>query len=108
MVMHIRSLDNDTLASQIYEEQKANKWSGLAKETKDICSKLRVEDCNSTNLSKVSYRRIFLEACKREHEAKMREDGKDKTKCKRILNDASLLLPAMRKVVKYFETYIPE
>ena len=55
MVIHLRSLDIITLARRIYEEQKKQNWPGLAKETKAICEKLKIEDCNITQLSREKY-----------------------------------------------------
>ena len=49
-----RKLDNNTLAKQIYKEQKLQKWPGLAIETASICSELGLEDCNLTHLDKVT------------------------------------------------------
>ena len=51
MVLHIRSLDEETLAYRIYKEQQEKSWPGLAMETKQICEDLGVTDCNSTSFS---------------------------------------------------------
>ena len=59
---HIRKLDNNTLAKQIYEEQQFKKWPGLACETASICSELSIEDCNTTELDKVAYGKILSRA----------------------------------------------
>ena len=56
MVLHIRSLDETSLARQVYEEQKLKDWPGLARETRNICIKLDIEDCNITQLGKPKYR----------------------------------------------------
>merc|ERR1712016_22186 len=37
LVLHIRSLDDNTLAKKIYNQQVEEGWPGLAKETKEIC-----------------------------------------------------------------------
>ena len=87
MVMHLRSLDESSLARRIYEEQKARKWPGLAKETSSLCNKLEVEDCNTTRLGKNEYRKLFIKACRIKHEAKMKDDGSKLVKCERILVD---------------------
>ena len=50
LIGHIRKLDNNTLAKQIYEE------------TTSICSELSIEDCNFTHLDKVAYQKILTEA----------------------------------------------
>ena len=42
LVLAIRNLEEDTIASQIYKEQKLNNWPGLAIETKIICQKLNI------------------------------------------------------------------
>ena len=53
MVLHKRSLDKDTLAYRVYEEQTEKSWPGLAMETKQICEDLGVTDCNTTTMSKL-------------------------------------------------------
>merc|ERR1712082_424294 len=52
LVLHIRNLGQETLASQIYQQQKAEGWPGLAAETKKICEELNIEDYNETSLTK--------------------------------------------------------
>ena len=59
MIIHLRSLDKETLASKIYEKQKVNKWPGLCEETRVMCEELQIKDCNLTRLSK----QIFLRHC---------------------------------------------
>ena len=51
MVIHIRSLDEETLAYKVYKEQQEKSWPGLAMETKQICEELGVADCNTTLIS---------------------------------------------------------
>ena len=53
--LHIRCLDEDSLASRIYEKQKQETWTGLSNETESICKQLKIEDCNTTRLSKTEY-----------------------------------------------------
>ena len=86
MVIHLRSLDKTTLARRIYEEQKVNGWPGLAKETKDICIKLRIEDCNITQLGKIKYKEYVTEACHILNEERLRSKASD-IKCARITNE---------------------
>ena len=52
LVLHIRSLNDETLAKKIYNEQRKQGWPGLAKETKNICEVLGVEDVNTTQMNK--------------------------------------------------------
>ena len=87
MIIHIRSLDDDSLAKLIYEEQKLNCWPGLSKETKDICKKLDIEDVNSTNMSKEQFKERALAACKKTDEESMRKMAEKSVKCERIMSD---------------------
>ena len=82
LVMHIRSLEENTLANQIYEEQKKMHWPGLATETFNICLELNIEDCNSTMVTKSEYRKIVIQACHRKNEEKLRALARGK--CDRI------------------------
>ena len=68
MVLHLRSLNHDTLASQVYIEQKTNKWPGLAEETNIICEELGNEDCNITQKDRVSYKKGAIAACHKKNE----------------------------------------
>ena len=52
LILHIRSLGEETLAQKVYNEQKKEGWPGLAKETKEICEELGIVDCNTPHLSK--------------------------------------------------------
>ena len=86
MVIHLGSLDETTLARRIYEEQKVNGWPGLAKETQDIFIKLRIEDCNITQVGKIKYREYVTEACHILNEERLRSKASE-IKCARITNE---------------------
>ena len=83
MVLHLRSLDETTLARRVYEEQKKQNWPGLANETKTICQKLMIEDCNITQMSRAKYREYVTEACHNMNEKWLREKAIG-VKCARI------------------------
>ena len=38
LVLHIRNIDNESLASRIYYQQMEESWTGLVDETKEISS----------------------------------------------------------------------
>ena len=78
MVLHLRSLQQDTLARQIYEEQKKNKWPGLASETVKICKELGIEDCNITEQNNVNYQKLKAVACPKINEGNLRSLAKGK------------------------------
>ena len=83
MVLHLRSLDEDSLARQIYEEQKEKGWQGLAREAKDICKSLRIEDCNITQISRNKYRQYVTDECHILNEEGLRFEASN-IKCARI------------------------
>ena len=85
LVLHIRSLDANTIARKIYEEQKLNKWPGLVEETTNICKELGIDDCNMTEQGKKDYRKTVIEACKRKDETLLRKDAEKNIKCDKIM-----------------------
>ena len=95
MVLHLRSLNQDTLASQLYIEQKTNKWPGLAEETQEICEELWIEDCNSTQKDRVSYKKSAIAACHKKNEEYMSRLAKGK--CERINNEEYGMKENLRK-----------
>ena len=82
MVMHLRSLSEDTLARQIYEEQFTNNWPGLALETRKICEELGLEDCNTVIQDKALYKKTIISACHAKNEENVRK--LDMGKCGKI------------------------
>ena len=88
LALHIRRLDDRSLAGKVYKEQKLNKWPGLAQEVDDICNKLTVQNVNSTKLSSKAYRREVEEACHKLNEERLRKQAEGKTKCERISTES--------------------
>ena len=87
LVLHIRSLDENTLAHKVYKEQKEQGWPGLAKETKEMCEELNILDCNTTHLSKTEYKELVTAALKMKDEEYLRKEGGEKQKCVKIMKD---------------------
>ena len=87
LVRHLRSMEESTLARQIYEEQKTNNWPGLAKETKVICEELGIEDCNETSntMNNKDYRSMLIESCRKKDEERLRDQAIGKEKCDKIM-----------------------
>ena len=46
LALHCGRLGEDSLAGQVYTEQKAQGWPGLAEEAGNICEKLNIESCD--------------------------------------------------------------
>ena len=84
LVLHLRSLDDDTLAGKIYNEQVKHKWPGLAMEAEEICREFNIEDVNKTALNNKEYKKIINKAAKIKNEEIIKEQAKGKDKCNRI------------------------
>ena len=80
LVLHIRSLDENTLAKKIYNEQRKEGWPGLAKETKEICEELGILDCNTTNMNKREYKDLVNAALLMKDEEYLRKRSRRKKK----------------------------
>ena len=87
LILHIRSLDENTLARKIYDEQRKEGWPGLAKETKEICEELGILDCNTTQLSKIEYKDLINAALKMKDEEYLRKESEGKRKCLKIMEE---------------------
>ena len=86
--LYIRSLEENSLAKCIYEEQKSNNWPGLVEETKRICKDLNIEDVNTTEKTKKVYRKMLLEACRVKDEEIKRKEAEGNIKCQKIMKDS--------------------
>ena len=78
-------MDPNSFANLIYEEQKRNKWPGLATETSLICQSLGIEDCNTTVLDRSKYLELVTAACNLENERRLRLLAVGK--CERIIGE---------------------
>ena len=85
-VLHLRNLEEDTLVSLVYKEQKFQKWPGLAAETLKICEALQIEDVNETKLNISSYKQYIMEALHTKNEEKLRSFGLGK--CERLATES--------------------
>jgi hypothetical protein len=114
LVRHVRSLGEGTLARAVYEEQKRNGWPGLAKETRQICEQLGMEDINEATIDKKGdrvYRKFITEKCKALDEKILKELATGKDKCQRIMKEpygkkAYLTNNTIAKVRDYFYTRV--
>ena len=84
LILHLRSLEEDTLAGWIYKEQVEKDWEGLAKETKEICIELKIEDVNKTNMSKKEYKKMIDLALQVKDKDNVLKQAEGKEKCKRV------------------------
>ena len=87
LISHIKNMDEKSLASQIYREQIENDWPGLAKEAKEICEDLGIEDVNISTMTKSEFKRLTMGAIEAKNESILRELAQEKTKCKNIMKE---------------------
>ena len=87
LISHIKSMDEKSLASQMYREQLEKGWPGLAKEAKEICEELEIEDINTSTLTKSEFKRLTKGAIKTKNEAILKEMAHEKSKCKNIMKE---------------------
>ena len=87
LTLHVRCLDEDSLARRVYEEQKSNDWPGLVKEAQDICLKLKIECVTTTRLDAKKYRQLVTEALHKENKIRLQKEASNKTKCVKILEE---------------------
>ena len=91
LAYHIRRLEDRALAKQVYAEQLARGWPGLAKECKEICERLKVEDVNETVMSKNQFKKHVEKACQVEDEAMMKRKMESLSKMSdRIAEDCKM------------------
>ena len=87
LVLHVRRLTDDTLARNVYDEQRAQQWPGLAAEADEICLELGIENVHDTGLSAKAYRAVIIEACHIKNEARIKSEAEGKEKCERIFKE---------------------
>ena len=84
LVLHIRSLEDTSLAKMMYEEQVSNNWPGLAKETVELCKKLEIEDVNTTSKTKSAYAKELGRTCLAMEDAMMKTECVNMQKMNKI------------------------
>ena len=87
LVLHVRKLEEGSLARRVYEEQVPKEWPGLAQEVHQICLELGVESAHTTKMSKKVYRSKLTSACHTKNEELIKNDCLGKVKCERILTE---------------------
>ena len=88
LILHLRALGDGTLANKMYREQDFFRWPGLVAETRQICSNLQIEDCNTTKMCKPEYKKLVIKSCHKENEKRLRKQAEGKEKCDRIMKES--------------------
>ena len=84
----IKHQDSESLAKQVYLEQVAHNWPGLARECQEICEQLKLPNILEENISIPMWKTLVKKACKSEFEKQIKIEMKDKTKTKDIVNES--------------------
>ena len=87
LIHHIRSLDENCLARQVYDQQIQNNWPGLASEARDVCERLGVENVNNTFFTKNEFKNLVTKACRRVNETSLRSAMEGKTKLQDLVTE---------------------
>ena len=87
LALHLRHLDQEALARQVYMEQLAMGWPGLATEVEQICRELNIENVNTTRCNIYEYKLILSRASYLRNEDILRNLSEGKDKCSRIANE---------------------
>ena len=87
LALHLRHLDEESLAARVYLEQQAMGWPGLATEVVKICGELGIENVNTTVYNKYNFKKILSEACHIKNLGILRQLAERKEKCSHIINE---------------------
>ena len=90
LVVHLKQLDEDSLAKQVFDEQIRHNWPGLAKEAKDICQKWKMDNVTREEeevKSKKMWKRIIQMKAKEEEGRELREKMKKYQKLQDVIEE---------------------
>ena len=87
LVHHLRTLDPDALASEMYTEQVRNNWPGLAREAEDICEQLGIQSVNETLLNKKQFSQLVDAVLVQKEDQTLQEDSVNMEKMKVIRSE---------------------
>ena len=92
LIYHIKSLDDNCIAKEVFNEQVKNCWPGLAKECSNFCEQLNIPDITQPdiNIPKLSWKNLVKKAVGKKNSDELKidiagytklEDMKDEEKC---------------------------
>ena len=87
LILHLKGLEDTSLAKMVYIEQIKNNWPGLVQEVRTICQNLDIEDASTTSMSKFCYRKVVDNACRIQDEVDMKGGMVGMTKMEKLMND---------------------
>ena len=102
MILHLRGLEESSMASRIWKEQRTWGWPGLSKEVTEICEDLDVTDTNEMDFEeseKKIIRKTIKEACRDKDEKELKARmGK---KCENMKDEDCRIKPYFKELTLY-------
>ena len=102
MILHLRVLDEESLASRIWTEQRNWGWPGLTREVSSICKALNIPDMNEIDFEvseKKQIRKMVSEACREKDEIDMK--SKMGSKCEEMKDQDCRIKPYLKELNLY-------
>ena len=94
LLVHLKTLNDDSLAKEIYNEQLKNNWPGLVNEGKELCDKLFLPDITrdreeeeSTKKQKRQWKEKIKESVLKKNERDLKEKIMDLSKLETLKNE---------------------
>ena len=87
-MLHLRYLDQESLAHRVHLEQRAMGWPGLSTEVEEICRQLNIESVHTTNYNKYEYKQMLTRDCHIKNEQILMNLSEGREKCSRIQKEA--------------------
>ena len=75
LMFHIKSLDDTTLAKQIYNEQVKNSWPGLTQEVNELCENMNIPNIikSEENMTKYTWKKLVKKAVITKNTSELKE-----------------------------------
>ena len=102
MILHLRGLEESSMASRIWKEQRTWGWPGLCREVTEICEALEVMDTNDMEFEekeKKHIRKTITRACREKDEKELKANmGK---KCEGMKDEDCEIKPYLKDLTLY-------
>ena len=73
LIQHIKNLDDNCLAKEIYNEQIRNNWPGLTKECEEFCEFLKIPNVITTEMTKGAWKNKVKQAIREKNSQNLKD-----------------------------------
>ena len=89
LLHHIKNLDEDTLAKQVYDEQSSHGWPGLVSECRDIMTEWGISDItkDEANITKTQWKNIVKKEARNQNAKSLSIQIKKSSKLEKMKNE---------------------